>query len=310
VLPLAAESVHGERQEDAVTPSDPDASGGENAALTYMARPLVLATLPHSRPLLCDATGAVVRDADGHPVEARHWQRVNGRYRLQVQADPDFGLPYGIYPRLTLAWVAHAVKRTRTRVLPLGPLYPWMTGIGLSPGGNTARQVLDQARRLFSCRMAFLWDGEAEDGAVSRRRYLSVARSLELWTPRAGQEWPDRACADTPGVIELTEDFYREVLEFAVPQDLRVVAACRHSALALDLCFWLPYRARTLTRPTAIPWETLERQLGAEYALARQFRDRVRRTLLTVLALYPRLRVEVTREALVVTPARASARGD
>ena len=90
-----------------------------------------------------------------------------------------------------------------------------------------------------------------------------------------------------------------------MPQDLRVVAACRHSPLALDLCFWLPYRARTVTGRTAIPWEALEHQLGAEYAHARQFRDRVRRTLMGVLALYPGLRVEVTREALVLLPARS-----
>jgi hypothetical protein len=53
-----------------------------------MARILVQATLPHSRP------------------KTHEFERVNGRFTLYMNAPPSVGLPYGSYPRLALAWLS------------------------------------------------------------------------------------------------------------------------------------------------------------------------------------------------------------
>ncbi|HLB43183.1 MAG TPA: hypothetical protein VJN02_10155 [Gammaproteobacteria bacterium] len=62
--------------------------------LAFMARAMVMATLPHSKP-------------DGFS-----FQRKNGHYTLTMMANPEFGLPYGSLPRLLLAWVTREAKRT------------------------------------------------------------------------------------------------------------------------------------------------------------------------------------------------------
>ena len=65
----------------------------EAGALGYMARVLVQATLPHSDP------------------KVAIFERTNGKFSLVVMGHPQVGLPYGVYPRLILAWlVTEAVK--------------------------------------------------------------------------------------------------------------------------------------------------------------------------------------------------------
>jgi hypothetical protein len=61
-------------------------------ALGFMARILVQATFPLSRP-----------HKGPNPHE---FERVNGRFTLYMSAPPSVGLPYGSYPRLALAWLS------------------------------------------------------------------------------------------------------------------------------------------------------------------------------------------------------------
>jgi len=71
-------------------------------ALGFMPRLFVLTTLPHSRP-------------DSHRIE-----RVNGRHSLRMSAPRRVGLPYGVYPRLLLAYLTTEAVRTKNREIHLG----------------------------------------------------------------------------------------------------------------------------------------------------------------------------------------------
>src|SRR5258707_3525553 len=72
-------------------------------SLGYTARILTIATLPHRAQL------------------GDHYERINGAYRLVVQAMPGAGLPFGSYPRLLLPWASTEIVRTRQRELAMGP---------------------------------------------------------------------------------------------------------------------------------------------------------------------------------------------
>lgn len=74
----------------------------EAGALGYMARALVQATLPHSRP------------------ETNEFERRNGAFTLVMIAPSRVGLPYGVVPRLMLAWMTTEVVLAKTRELVLG----------------------------------------------------------------------------------------------------------------------------------------------------------------------------------------------
>ena len=69
----------------------------------FMARMMVLCSLPRT-----------------NPGNRKEYKRVNGPYRLYMQAGPETKLPFGNLPRLILAWLCTEVVRTRSREIVLG----------------------------------------------------------------------------------------------------------------------------------------------------------------------------------------------
>ena len=107
--------------------------------LGFTARMLALCSLPRTDP------GA-----------RTYYKRVNGPYRLFMNAGADNKLPYGSIPRLLLAWVATEAVRTRKRELVLGrSLSKFMRELGVNSdsGGNRGEMTRfrKQMIRLFGC---------------------------------------------------------------------------------------------------------------------------------------------------------------
>ena len=69
----------------------------------FMARMMVLCSLPRT-----------------NPGTQQQYKRVNGPYRLYMQAGPETKLPFGNLPRLILAWLCTEVVKTQNRELVLG----------------------------------------------------------------------------------------------------------------------------------------------------------------------------------------------
>ena len=55
-----------------------------------------------------------------NPGNRKEYKRVNGPYRLYMQARPENKLPYGNLPRLLMAWVSTEAVQTQSRELVLG----------------------------------------------------------------------------------------------------------------------------------------------------------------------------------------------
>jgi hypothetical protein len=130
-----------------------------------MARILVQATLPHSRP------------------NSHEFERVNGRFTLYMNAPPSVGLPYGSYPRLALAWLSTEAVRTRSREIELGPTFSsFMYKLGLMPvtgkRGTTSR-LRAQLHRLFSTTIRCSYSDEHEGQAAGVG--YTIAHKHQLW---------------------------------------------------------------------------------------------------------------------------------
>lgn len=260
---------------------------------TFLARSLVLATLPHDKPA----------------ADVLHWERVNGKYKLLIQADPALGLPYGIYPRLFLTWLCREVKRTGSREIELGLLTPFLDKLGLSKGGKTARGFLNQAERLLGSRMAFKWTDDINGQHGEGRRYMQLADGVQLWIPRTedGELYRADAGNNFPAFVELSNMFFEEIRDHSVPLDMEVIAKIMGSTLKLDIYFWLTYRTATMRgNMTHIPWDMLASQFGSNYADLRQFRYEFKKALADVLKHYPGARVEATTKALTLLPGQPS----
>lgn len=256
--------------------------------LGFMARMLALCSLPRT-----------------DPGTRTYYKRVNGPYRLFMNAGTDNKLPYGSIPRLLLAWVATEAVRTRKRELVLGrSLSKFMRELGVQSDSGGKRGDMTRFRnqmiRLFGCTVSLVYEGN--DG-YSRVSSLVADRHELWWDPKQpGQTslWESR--------IELGEKFFNEIIRNPVPLNMNVLKALKRSSLGLDLYMWLAYRTFSLRQPIRLSWKTLYRQFevnpekASDRFAVRDFRKRCLRELtkIKLVCTYPNY--STARGVLILSP--------
>ena len=256
--------------------------------LGFMARLLALCSLPRTNP----------RDR-------KEYVRRNGPYALVMTAGGLNKLPYGILPRLLLAWVYSEAVRTQRRELVLGrSLYEFMQKLGMNSHSGGARgdrtRLRNQMTRLFGCSVTPIHKNASGIHGVSS----FVADKYEFWwdvsRPDAPVLWDSK--------IELGEKFFNEIIAHPIPLDLNIFKRLKRSPLGLDLYLWLTYRTFTLKTPLTLAWRQLYRQFGADPAKANEtnavnaFRTDCLRELKTITRAWPDLHYHTVTAALVVSP--------
>lgn len=292
-----------------------DAEDAKSAgALGFMARALVIATMPYKDP------------------KTDAFTRVNGDFKLRIVAGYEGGIPFGIYPRLLMSWVATEAVKKQTPVIELGDslrlFLREVMDLRSTGGGSrgTSTRVTEQMKRLFgSLITAEIKTGSKKQGI--RLKNVLIADELEidenesqaldaidtvdadgqiLWVPQhkdnAGQ-WRSK--------VRLSTNFFKECIENPVPIDLRAYKALRESPLAMDVYTWLTYRMSYTTRRTRpIPWASLMMQFGSNYNTAdldqavRNFKKAFLQALQLVLIVYPSANVAIDEPGLVLLPSR------
>lgn len=254
--------------------------------LGYMARALVQATLPHSR------------------VKENTFKRVNGNFSLMILADPSIGLPYGTIPRLLLAWIVTEAVRTKQRELILGnTLSQFMEQLGLIPTGGrwgTITRLKEQIQRLFAASFSCTYD-DGDEWAI--RNVTPISKANLWWNPKQPNQM---SLFDS--TLTLGEDFFTEIINNPVPVDMRVLKAIKQSPMALDIYCWLTYRMYYLKKRTAITWESLQLQFGADYQQTsqgvRDFKKAFLRELKKVQILYNKAKIGTDSNYLILEPSK------
>ena len=263
----------------------------------YLARQLVQVTLPH-------------RDPGNTP----HWSRTNGNLTLTIRPGWDAKtrqpLPYpcGTVPRLLLFWLTTEALRTSSRKLRLGgTLAQFMREVGLNPACGGKRgdhsRLKSQMLRLFRATISF--EETIRDGKKEGDRWLDmqVAPRGELWWDARDIE--QESLFDS--WIELGETFYESIMAAPVPVDVRALHALKNSPLALDLYAWACYRSFLVTKrreKAFVPWRSLEKQLGTDYADPKDFKKKAKAMLRKVKLVYPGLELEEVNGGIVLYPSR------
>ena len=257
--------------------------------LGFMGRLLALCSLPRT-----------------NPGDRKEYVRRNGPYTLVMSAGGLSKLPFGNLPRLILAWVCTEAVRTRSRELVLGrSLSEFMRTLDVlsSDSGGTSgvrTRLRNQMKRLFGCTVSMIYKddhGEATVNAV-------IARRTEFWwTARntdARSLWESK--------IELSEDFFNEIISHPVPLDMNTLTALKRSSLGLDLYLWLTYRTFVLRSPLRLSWRQVYRQFGANPARAsdhytvKNFRIKVLRELQKIKIAWPGLNYATEPGVLILLP--------
>lgn len=252
----------------------------------FAARLLVQATLPHSKP----ASGV------------NEFERSNGHVRMKIIGDPAYGLPYGTYPRLLLAWITSEAVRTKSRHLELGSsLRDFMSKLDIGIGGGprgAAPRLRDHMRRLFTSTVSANYE---RNGEWHNAGFRPIERANLFWDPKQ----PEQVTLWQSG-ISLNQLFFEEITQKPVPVDmhaLRLLAKSR-SPLAIDIYQWLTHRFSYLHEPVTIPWRALQLQFGGDYGRVRKFREKFKAHLEEVIQLYPQANVDFSARGLSLRPSK------
>ena len=241
---------------------------------------------------------------------SRMYVRNTGTYELALTAtNPAFGLPYGIYPRLIFAWMCTEAVRTQTPRLTLGKsLSEFLDKVGVRSSNSGGRwgvrtRFTNQMRCLFACAIHLAVTTKHPEGN-RYQRYAGVIGEYEdiWWDPRD----PTLPMLWTSS-IELNHRLFLEIVNHAVPLDLRVLRAIRRSPLGIDLYLWLTYRSYRRVRPLRLSWKQLHKQFGAHPDSGKpghvdEFRRSAIRELKKLKAAWPGLNWSTRRGAFVLQP--------
>lgn len=235
----------------------------------------------------------------GDDVRALH--RDNGNAHLRIEAGAarrheggtwhEVGLPYGPKARLVLLHIISEAKRTGERKIEVADSLTGFTkSLGLCTDGRTIRAIKDQLTRLAAANIRISLDYDRHAKQIQG----PIVDALEIWDIAENQRvfWPS--------YIHISEQFYRSVVQYAVPHDHDAIAALQDSAMALDVYGWLAHRLRRIPqdRRQLVTWQNLYEQFGHGYSRIRKFREKFRSVLKRVLAVYPAAQLEDTHKGL------------
>lgn len=286
----------------------------EAGALGFYSRSLVMCTMPYKDP------------------HSMVHQRRNGNFSLTMLS-PN-GVPFGIIPRILMAWISSEAVKTQSPVLKIGDsLADFLhTVMDLQSGGGkrgNSTRVFEQMKRLLSCHIDAIYE-EKTDKKKYKLRSVNIAdeadidgdewdslgldgikmpevKETTLWIPQKADHAPWKS------ELILNKKFFNELTNSPVPIDMRALKLLRNSPIAVDAYMWLTYKMSTLKQTSRpILWESLMLQFGSNYkstekdptAGKRAFKREFETALKAVLLVYPDLRVDSTETGLILHPSR------
>ncbi|EPB6992086.1 replication protein RepA [Escherichia coli] len=235
-------------------------------------------------------------------VDGREFMRQSGAAWVNVQAgylDEGRGpvlqpIPYGVMPRLALAWVSTFAVRNKVQEIPIGEsAAEFLRLMDMDDQGARYTTLRRQMHALAACRLQLGFKGRTYNG--------QPVKQFDAWL--SNKETQQRAL--WPGVMVLSEEYFSSLMDSAVPLDNRALSALKGSALALDVYAWLAHRLHRIEgRGVTLHWKALREQFAQEYTgkdADKDFKKKFLPALKKVLAVYPQAKVkQVTGGVLLI----------
>lgn len=235
-------------------------------------------------------------------VEGREFMRQSGAAWVNIQSgylDEGNGpvlqpIPYGVMPRLALAWVSTFAMRNKDREIKIGDsAAEFLRLMGMDDDGRRYSTLRQQMHALAACRLQLGFKGRTYNG--------QPVEQFDAWI--ANRDNKQRAL--WPGTMVLSEGYFNSLIDSAVPLDNRALMALKGSALALDVYAWLAHRLHRIEgRGVILHWKSLREQFAQEYTgkdADKDFKKKFVPALKKVLAVYPQAKVkQVTGGVLLV----------
>lgn len=237
------------------------------------------------------------------------WNRENGNVTLNITAgqvkDPNgkmvtLGLPFGAKPRLLLSKIQTDAIRNQSPIIPVETsMTGMMKELGFKITGGKQGSIgkfKEQTSRLAACRFRIIHNQHSDAGTLSRNVNADIFKAFELWFPTH----PDQQTL-WPTEIMLTDDFYENLKEHAIPYDFRGLRHIQNNARAIDIYLWMTQRLHRIphNKPLFLKWTHLYEMFGGGIKEPRYFPRRFKESMLAAMTAYPEARVEEAKEGFI-----------
>lgn len=197
----------------------------------------------------------------------QEYERRDGDINVTMSLPSKWGtIPYGIYPRLLRIFIENEVRRTKSPIIYIGKtINKFFDLIGVSIGGKSVKVFKKQF--IAYCNTAISFDTNNEKISLAIKNFIPVSGVVTFWDEKN----PDlNSMFD--GYIEITSEYYKFIMRYAMPIDLRIVKALKGYEMALDIFLWLNGRYFNLSgEAILIKKEDLKNQFGANFSRIRDF---------------------------------------
>lgn len=218
--------------------------------------------------------------------------RKNGNFTITMTALDGAKLPFGVIPRLFLAFISAEAKKTQSRTLHLGDSCNDLMralNMSISSGRSGSKTKLnDQMERLFDLALTLKYSDGLKSGFKNTLIFDSGAYdNKKAWM----------------GSVKLSEAFYEEISKSSIPVDFDVMKALR-APLAMDIYVWLTHRLSYLSKDICVPWNDLYLQFGSDYAELKTFKFNFKKRLTEVRKIFVGANATYTDSGLLLKPSR------
>jgi hypothetical protein len=259
--------------------------------LCFSSRPFVLCGLPVRRL----------------PKDQLLYERRNGRFVLQVTGHPAFGVPFG-QDRLVPIFLATLAVKQKSQTIRFRTAAEMLATFGMQTGGKEYRRLVQAFERVFGATIFFGTDTSNGSARVIQRSRFNFMREAQIWYNRNPEQVP--ISTEFENVIVLSDDFYQEILDHPIPNDLEAVKLLGGAPAVLDLYMWLSYRCFKAKGSESIPIFGefgLVSQLGCvEYSRPRRFRAMLDQWLTAIRLIWPDCPASVSTDGQSILIRRAS----
>ena len=237
------------------------------------------------------------------------WTRKNGNVTLDITAGRAensqgemqvLGLPFGAKPRLFLSKIQTDAIRNQSPVIPVETSMTGMLkdlGFRITGGKKgTIASFKEQTSRLAACRFKIVHSQQNPTGTLSRHINADLFKSFDLWFPASPEQqtlWPTE--------IKLTDDFYENLKEHAIPYDFRGLSHIQNNARAIDIYLWMTQRLYRIphNKPLLLKWEHLYEMFGGGIKEPRYFPRRFKDSVMAAHTAYPDARLEEHKDGFI-----------
>jgi hypothetical protein len=204
-------------------------------------------------------------------------------------------LPYGPKARLAFMHIcSEAVKAQSPAVEMERSARAFMQRIGIGDYGRAYRLFRKQMNALAACRLKL---GYTKPDGKAVTTETKPIKHFEAWVTD-----DDNQPALWASCLQLSADFYEDLIKHAVPLSVNALRALSDSALALDYYGLFAYRLHALENPLFLSWHQLRDQIGQEYADPKDFKKKSLPMIKAALEVYPSAKVEQVTGGLMLKP--------